>query len=329
MQNCMDKYKNEFAIRFAQKLQDCLPKLKAFQNEKLNEIFSLNNLSGYFVLCLGSVFLFFVFSEGMEYSFWGHIALTVLMFVGILIAQLERKNKLYQTSVKKEFFPTLLQVFDDGIVYSNHYKITNNTFEESLLFSRNITERTNDDMFGGVYNDVHFWVNETHLTNIEKRLIDNGRDHYHHLFKGVAMGFKLNKDVNKRILILSKNSRVNIPANFERVRLEYPAFTKKYDVWVEKDNLDSSGQIEARYLLNVLFLERFMQLKTSFKVNKMTCSVYGDTILVLLYTNKDVFEMNHLFGKIDDPRQYKKLFDEFASVLSFMDVLNLASKTKL
>ena len=81
--------------------------------------------------------------------------------------------------------------------------------------------------------------------------------------------------------------------------------------------------------MNVSFLERFMQLKTSFRVGQMSCSIYGDTILVLLNTGKDVFEMNHLLGRLDDVKQYSRLFDEFASVLSFIDVLNLASKTKL
>ena len=52
-------------------------------------------------------------------------------------------------------------------------------------------------------------------------------------------------------------------------------------------------------------------------------------LVMFLSTNKDLFEMNHLLGKIDDIKQYYHLFDEFASVLSFIEVLNLSSKTKL
>jgi hypothetical protein len=61
----------------------------------------------------------------------------------------------------------------------------------------------------------------------------------------------------------------------------------------------------------------------------MCCSVYSNNLLIMLSTNKDLFEMNHLLGRIDDIKQYKHLFDEFTSVLSFIDVLNLSSKTKL
>lgn len=93
--------------------------------------------------------------------------------------------------------------------------------------------------------------------------------------------------------------------------------------------MEAGGQIEARYLLTTVFLDRFMQISTSFDIDEVQCSIFDDSMLILLSTNKDLFEMNHLFGRIDDIHQYDHLFDEFASVLSFIDVLNLASKTGL
>ena len=44
---------------------------------------------------------------------------------------------------------------------------------------------------------------------------------------------------------------------------------------------------------------------------------------------KGPFADEHLLKKVDDINQYKTLFDEFASVLSFIDVLNLSSRTGL
>lgn len=49
----------------------------------------------------------------------------------------------------------------------------------------------------------------------------------------------------------------------------------------------------------------------------------------MLATKRDLFEINHLFCQIEDIKQYYSLFGEFASVLSFIDVLNLQSKTGL
>ena len=142
------------------------------------------------------------------------------------------------------------------------------------------------------------------------------------------MHFTMQKKINAKVLIYSKSLFNKIPKGYEKVVLEYEKFNKKYDLYVQ-NNPDSEGQVEARYLFNTAFLDRFMQLKTSFNVKKMSCSIYKNNVLVLLHTNKDLFEMNHLLSKIDDITQYHRLFDEFASVLSFIDVLNLASRTGL
>ena len=72
-----------------------------------------------------------------------------------------------------------------------------------------------------------------------------------------------------------------------------------------------------------------MQLQTSFKVDKIRCSICENSVLILLETKKDLFEMNHLLNRIDDINQYKYLFDEFASIFSFVEILNLSSRTGL
>ena len=202
-----------------------------------------------------------------------------------------------------------------------------NIFTESMLFKKEVNCVDTDDYFGGKYNDVKFCIAETELTNFTK--YKNGKSEQTPLFKGIAMTFELNKEINSRVLIYSKSIFNKPPKGYEKVELEYPVFSKKYEVWVKKSDINCLDQIEARYFLNVAFLERFMQIQTSFRVKNIKCSVYRNTLLILLSTEKDVFEMNHLFKRIDDPSQYKKLFDEFASVLSFIDVLNLASRTKL
>ena len=94
------------------------------------------------------------------------------------------------------------------------------------------------------------------------------------MFKGLAMKFKMNKEIYPRVLILTKYSFTKIPPNFEKVTLEYEKFNKKYDVWVEKYSNGTSGQVEARYLLNTVFMDRLMHIQTSFRVRKMCCSVY-------------------------------------------------------
>ena len=323
MQNCMKKYKNDFTIRFAQLMQENLFDWKNLQAKDQRSLYNLQAIGMYlFIGLLG----FLPGKREREYDLSLHCALAVLFFIVAIVINIDIQNKMYQNKIKKTLFPKLLQVFGQDVQY-RWGRIPKIDFLHSNLFKKDISYINTDDYFGGTYNDVKFNIEESEIINSKK--LNNGKTEETKLFKGIAMSFKMNKKINSRVLIYSKSMFNKPPKAYEKVTLEYEKFNKKYDVWVMKNAGNCSEQIEARYLLNVAFLERFMQLQTSFKVYNIKCSVYGDKLLILLSTRKDVFELNHLLKPIDDIKQYNKLFDEFASVLSFIDVLNLASKTKL
>ena len=321
MSKCMEKYRNDFAINFARIMLEYLPKWKSFQSEERKSLYSLGAFGGYFVTAL---FGFVPGKREYNYDLKLHCWIAVFFFIFAVITNIQITNKTYQNRVKCTFFNDLLRVFGDKIFFANRV-IPNSLFNSCQLYPRDIMTRKDDDRFYGEYNGVDFVINET---DFGWNANDKHRT-YHSMFKGVAMHFKMNKEIKSRVLIISKKLWNKVPKNYEKVVVEYEKFNKKYDVWVEKNAMGGLGQIEARYLLNTVFLDRFMQLQTSFRVSKIACSVYGENMLVMLSTNRDLFEMNHLLGKIDDIKQYKHLFEEFASVLSFMEVLNLASKTKL
>lgn len=321
MYNCMDKYKNDFAIKFAKIMQENLPKWKTFQTEDRKSLYSLDSFRWYF----GPALLAFIPGKReTNYDLEMHCYAAIGIFILMIILNIQYTNKTYQNRVKCTFFDDLLKVFGDNIFFASRI-INNSLFNNCQLYPREIMTREDDDRFYGEYNGVKFVINETDFGWNE----NNKHRTYHRMFKGIAMHFTMNKEINSRVLIMSKNLWNKVPKNYEKVVVEYEKFNKKYDVWVEKNAVDNSEQIEARYLLNTAFLDRFMQFQTSFRVNKISCSVYKKDMLIMLSTNKDLFEMNHLLGKIDDIKQYKHLFEEFASVLSFIEVLNLASRTKL
>ena len=138
----------------------------------------------------------------------------------------------------------------------------------------------------------------------------------------------LNKKINSHIHIYTKNSK-KPPKGFEKVNLEYAKFNNKYDVYVQKTQMEAGGQVEARYLLTTSFMDRFIQLEMAFPVSRLRCSVKGAEMMILLSTENDLFEIGHIMNRIDDVSQYQNMFGEFASVFSFIDVLNLSSKTGL
>ena len=73
----------------------------------------------------------------------------------------------------------------------------------------------------------------------------------------------MQKKIKSHVLIYSKGLFKNkVPKDFEKVEFEYEKFNKKYDVYVQKSQMEARGQIEARYLFNTAFMDRFMQLHT-------------------------------------------------------------------
>ncbi len=324
MQNCMDKYKNEFAISFARLMEKELPTWKLYQKAGRRNLYT-SWLWLYF-LAFASGFLpgkrETNYLENLEMHFW----FGVVLCIASIVSAISVENKSYQRIIKQKLFPKLLSVFHKSIQYPG-YGLNNQQYDKSQLLKKPVTDRDTDDCFSGIYNGVRFKIEETELQNI-KRAKQRKNDQITTLFKGVAMNFTMEKEIDARVLISSKSLFRKVPKGYEKVTLEYEKFNKKYNVYVE-NSAGSEGQIEARYLFNTVFLDRFMQIQTSFRVSKMECSIYGKDLLFLLHTRKDLFEMNHLLGKVDDIHQYQRLFNEFASVLSFIEILNLSSKTGL
>ena len=336
----MSKYKNDFTIKFAQVMQKNLSRWQATQTQLKSSLVSFNALSCYF----GFAILIFVmtsiksFGEDIVFSIYFPVCFAVGVFIFTVLMNIRSKNKEYQKFVKCDMYPKLLKLFGNISHDIKYGGISINDLVDSDLFyfiKFFYGDKKDDDIISGNYNNVDFIMNETNFGYKGKYAIIS-------MFKGVVMRFQMHKIIKARVLILSKSPfrfvsiykfffrelpfKKHLKKNYERVSVEYEKFNKKYEIWVEKG---CSGQIEARYLLNTAFLDRFMQIKTSFRSQNMMCSIIHDSMLICLETNKNLFEMNHLFRKIDDINQYKHLFNEFASVFSFIDVLNLSSKTKL
>ena len=321
MPQCMDKYKNDFAIEFAKLMQKNSQKWKKVQYDARLELLSPSSFGYYLLWFLGG---FIPGTKEREYNLKLHFIFAIGTLIAGIITNIQMQNKNYQNEVKRTLFPNLLKIFGNISYGRLLTRISKEKLTQSELFpNEKITQKKDDDCFTGEYNGVNFTINETDFG------YTGNNNKYAQVFKGLAMHFSMNKKIKSRVLIMSKEIGQCTPANYEKVEFEYEKFNKKYNVYVQKTQMEAGGQIEARYLLNTAFMERFMQISTSFKIDNMQCSIFGDSILILLSTNKDLFEMNHLLKKVDDINQYKTLFDEFASVLSFIDVLNLSSRTGL
>ena len=322
MPQCMDKYKEKFAFEFAKVMQKNGQRWRTSQKTRVKNLYTK-----WVLIYIGGFFAGFipVKNEGMNYNLNFHIVLSIIGFIGAIFAAIFYEIYKLKEELKTDLYTNLLKAFGHDIVYDCG-EISYSEYNNSQLFDKPIRHISVDNRFCGIFKDSPFVITEANLNYIKT---SHGETQETRLFKGISMYFKMQKKVKSRVLIYSKSGFNKTPKGFEKVEFEYNKFNQKYDVYVQKSKDETSGQIEARYLFNTAFMDRFMQLQTSFKIGEIKCSIFEDTMLVLLATNRDLFEINPLFKKIDDINNYQTLFDEFASVLSFLEVLNLSSKTGL
>ncbi|MCI1273971.1 MAG: DUF3137 domain-containing protein [Clostridiaceae bacterium] len=107
--------------------------------------------------------------------------------------------------------------------------------------------------------------------------------------------------------------------NLHEVKLEDIEFLNKYRVYSDSD-------IESRYLLNPVFMERLDDIKTSFGVKNLKCSFYKDKIYFAISSNRNLFEFGNIFTSVYEQKCYDKLFFEILSIILMIDYFNLDFK---
>ena len=110
--------------------------------------------------------------------------------------------------------------------------------------------------------------------------------------------------------------------NLEEIKLEDPEFSKKFKAY-------SSDQTEGRYLITTAFMERFKNIKTSFKSADVKCSFYKNHLMFAIASDKNVFETGNIFSPINNSKNFETFFDELISILLFVDYFKLNEKTGL
>lgn len=108
---------------------------------------------------------------------------------------------------------------------------------------------------------------------------------------------------------------------FERVGLADPEFEKLFEVY-------STDQVEARTLVQPVFVARLVDLEKSFDGKRIRCAFEGGELLVAI-EGGDKFEPGNLFKTLIDPARARKLVDEIAQIMRLMDAVVTAETAPL
>lgn len=171
-----------------------------------------------------------------------------------------------------------------------------------------------EDLFHGAYQDASFDLYEGHL---ERRSRDSkGRDSYSTVFRGQILRLAFPRKFLGVTLVRRDSGLFNLfgedrKNNLKRVGLEDPKFEKIFEVY-------GTDQVEARYLVHPVFMQRLVDLEGSFKGKSLRCG-FEDGDLLIAIEGGNLFEPGDMFKPLADPGRARRLVEELGGVMKVMD----------
>lgn len=311
-------YRKAFHSYYYSKIQNDLEEFEGARQPALTKYRLLVALSGIIFCCAFGVIFYLPPHTGKE---GGDIVKMICIIGGAVFYWAHCVKKAFEKKVKQGVINSFLSFFGD-FRWSMDEHLEREELEASGLTGY-ITTVKGDDYFEGSHDDIGITISEVELIR------GMGRDETK-IFEGVFIKLDMNKTIKSHTIItenLSLGSKFcsSMPCSFngmEKVELEDPDFNNQFDVF-------SQDQVEARYILTTSFMERFKHLKEIFNTNHIRASFKDNSVLIAISSSKDLFVLGDVTKPVTDTQEVQTLFEEFAAVLSLIEVLKLNLKLGL
>lgn len=173
-----------------------------------------------------------------------------------------------------------------------------------------------EDLFSGHYKNSAFELYEGHL---EQRHTDSkGRTRYTTVFRGQLIRMHFPREFLGVTIVRRDAGVFNVfgggkveGRKLERVGLVDSRLEKAFEVW-------GTDQVEARYLLHPVMMERFLELETKLHGKRLRCAFEGGDCLVAV-EGGNLFEPGDLFKPLVDPARARRIVTEISGVFGVMD----------
>lgn len=312
--NSVKDFKKNFVQLYRNGLVE---KLAVFEQERKDVLLKCILYS---ILCLGLLIFDMYYTANSEKLFpllsikaqdyIGGFFYLITILIGFIPSTMAKS---FENRIKEKTMPLILECLDS--FKWDCSEVINDEFINDFHLFKFFNTRETDDNFAGLYKGVKIEISETELSEVHGS--GKSRTCYTR-FKGVLISLKVDKEYKGTTFILQKDivGFARKMSNLQEVNLEDIEFEKKFNVY-------SDDQIEARCLLTTSFIERFKNLGFSFNASRIEAGFRGHDILIGIWTCKDLFRVANLFRPIYDYAQFKKMVDEFASLLELIDELKL------
>ena len=245
-------------------------------------------------------------------------------FLGGLYWWVTQPKRKYRDAYKEEMLPRIAKLFGD-FTYKLKGDLPIERMTPSKIVPGHDRYRT-EDCFYGEYKGVGIDFIEVRFQ--QKRRSKN-RTYYVDVFKGLSILIDM-KERNKFLghTILDRNKSKlgewfkQKSSKLKRARMVDPEFEKLFDAY-------TSDQVEARYLLDPVMIERFKSMYTEYEGKAMTVAYYDNKVLILIKSDYNHFEPADIHTPATDPASLLHMKHEIGEVLSIVDKLELYDADKL
>lgn len=220
----------------------------------------------------------------------------VVIFLGIVlgIALTHGKMKRYRAAFKSQVVAEVIHLIDDSWTYDSERHIPLNDYHTSKLFTHGVDRHSGDDYVKGRIDKTDFEFSELH-TEYKKVTTDSkGRTQtsWHTIFKGLFFHADFNKHLKGETLVLPDTAQrlfgkfgqslQKMSGRGELVKMEDVEFEKQYVVY-------GSEQIEPRYILTPVMMEKMVQLRKQYG-HELHFSFVGTRVYCAVSITKNMFE---------------------------------------
>lgn len=231
----------------------------------------------------GMLFIFLcLFSLYIQAGYMG-VVLSLLLAIVTLVCCINAKSKELSLYYKNNVISEVVRQFCDEASFSPDMGISESTFNDCGLFVTAPDRYYSEDLIMGRIDKTVFSCSE--IVAEEKRMTTDGRGHVQVYWVTIFKGFFFIADFHKDFVgstLICRSSWLKLRKGLKRVRLENPAFEKKFDTF-------STDQIEARYIVSPGLMERVLELDSKFP-GKIILSFYESKVVIAIPDSTNHFE---------------------------------------
>lgn len=178
------------------------------------------------------------------------------------------------------------------------------------------------DCFTGDYHGCAFTFYEGHL---ETKVQTKNGTRWHTVFRGQLIRIAFPKKFHGVTVVRRDAGLFNFmqrwSTSLQRVGLVDSRLEKAFEVY-------SNDQVEARYLIHPVFMERLLALETQFKGKRLRCAfIEGD--LLIAVEGGDKFEIGSMFARLDDIERARVIVKDLAEIMRVIDAVLTAEQGAL